>query len=69
MAVVNIIIESRNSRCKVQIQLLHGKSYKFHYTDPTGRDPITRPGSDKVRGLCLVGSGRARVVEFSYKLN
>ena len=22
--------------------------------------------SDKVRGLCLVGSGRARVVEFSY---
>jgi len=25
---------------------------KFHYTDP--------------RGLCLVGSGRARVVEFSY---
>ena len=23
--------------------------------------------SDKVRGLCLVGSGRARVVEFSYK--
>ena len=31
---------------------------------PTGPDQ-TRV-SDKVRGLCLVGSGRARVVEFSY---
>ena len=49
---------------------------KFHYTDPTGpartrTDFFARPGpqtriSDKVRGLCLVGSGRARVVEFSY---
>jgi len=49
---------------------------KFHYTGPTGPDrtrtdffarrgPQTRV-SDKVRGLCLVGSGRARVVEFSY---
>ena len=49
---------------------------KFHYTDPTRPDRtradfFARPGpqtrvSDKVRGLCLVGSGRARVVEFSY---
>ena len=49
---------------------------KFHYTCPTGpartrTDFFARPGpqtlvSDKVRGLCLVGSGRARVVEFSY---
>ena len=44
---------------------------KFHYTgltgpDRTGPDQTTRV-SDKVRGLCLVGSGRARVVEFSYK--
>ena len=50
---------------------------KFHYTGPTAPDraradrtdffaragPQTRV-SDKVRGLCLVGSGRARVVEF-----
>ena len=50
---------------------------KFHYTIPIGPDRtradcFARPGSaarvsDKVRGLCLVGSGRARVVEFSYK--
>jgi len=50
---------------------------KFHYTGPTGTtrtlaDFFARPGpqtrvSDRVRGLCLVGSGRARVVEFSYK--
>jgi len=34
---------------------------KFHYTDPTGPAPTrTDP-----HGLCLVGSGRARVVEFS----
>ena len=43
---------------------------KFHYTGPTGPDP-TRQSlgtrvSDKVRGLCLVGSGRARLVECSY---
>jgi len=47
---------------------------KFHYTGPTGPDRTgfdqTRV-SDKVRGRCLVGSGpfgsgRARVVEFSY---
>ena len=37
---------------------------KFHYTGPTRPDQ-TRV-SDKVRGLCPVGSGRARVVEFSY---
>ena len=35
---------------------------KFHYTGPTGYQ--TRP--DKIRGLCLVGSGQARLVEFSY---
>jgi len=50
---------------------------KFHYTGPTGSDRtranfFARPGpqtrvSDKVRGLCLVGSDRARVVELSYK--
>jgi len=50
---------------------------KFHYTGPTGpaltrADFFAKPGtqtrvSDKVRGLCLVGSGRAPVVEFSYK--
>jgi len=39
--------------------------------DRTRADFFARPGpqtrvSDKVRGLCLVGSGRARVVEFSY---
>jgi len=39
--------------------------------DRTRTDFFARPGpqtrvSDKVRGLCLVGSGRARVVEFSY---
>jgi len=54
---------------------------KFHYTGPTGPDwtgpdqtktgyPTKSAGSarvaDKVRGLCPVGSGRARVVEFSY---
>ena len=49
---------------------------KFHYTGPTGPDRtrtdfFARPGpqtrvSDKVRGLRLVGSGRARVVEFIY---
>jgi len=49
---------------------------KFHYTGPTGpartrTDFFARPGpqtrvSGKVSGLCLVGSGRARVVEFSY---
>ena len=53
---------------------------KFHYTGPTGRartfsqDLGRRPGSltksarvsDKVRRLCLVRSGRAGVVEFSY---
>ena len=49
---------------------------KFHDTGPTGPartrvDFFARPGpqtrvSDKARGLCLVGSGRARVVEFSY---
>jgi len=34
---------------------------KFHYTDPTGPAPTrTDP-----HGLCLVGSGQARVVEFS----
>ena len=40
---------------------------------PTGPDQTKSAGSagsarvsDKVRGLCLVGSGRARVVEFSY---
>jgi len=48
---------------------------KFHYTgqtrpDRTHADFFSRPGpqtrvSEKVRGLCLVGSGRARVVEFS----
>jgi len=37
----------------------------------TRMDFFARPGpqtrvSDKVRGLCLVVSGRARVVEFSY---
>ena len=34
-------------------------------TDPHGlfRETLV---SDKVRGLCLVGSGRARVVELSY---
>jgi len=32
--------------------------------DPTG--PARTRVSDKVRGLCLVGSGWARVVEFSY---
>jgi len=48
---------------------------KFHYTGPTGpdqtksadfvRDPGLRPGSrEKVRAS-PVGSGRARVVEFS----
>jgi len=51
---------------------------KFHYTGPTGPDRtrtdfFARPGpqtrvSDKVHGLCLVGSGRARVVEFSYNI-
>ena len=45
---------------------------KFHYTGPTGPARTrARPGpqtrvSDKIRGLCPVGSGRARVVEFSY---
>ena len=43
---------------------------KFHYTGPTGPDQ-TRPDrtrvSDKVRGLCLVGSSRAGEVEFSYQ--
>ena len=49
---------------------------KFHYTDPTGPDQtrtdfFARPGpqtrvSDKVRTLRSVGSGRVRVVEFSY---
>ena len=49
---------------------------KFHYTGPTGpartrTDFFARPRPqtrvfDKVRRLCLVGSGRARVVEFSY---
>ena len=55
---------------------------KFHYTGPTGPDPTrkkirgTRVSEkvrwvpDKVRGLCLVGSGRVRsdpsIVEFSY---
>ena len=53
-----------------------GVKAKFHYTGPTGPDRtrtdfFARPGpqtrvSDKVRGLCLVGSGRARVVELSY---
>ena len=46
---------------------------KSHYTCPNGPDP-TRPdrtGPDrtrsyKVRGLCLIGSGRVRLVEFSY---
>jgi len=42
---------------------------KFHYTGPTGPDRtrtdfFARPGP----GLCLVGSGRARVVEFSYNV-
>jgi len=37
--------------------------------DPTGPDrtgPDQTRVSDKVRGLCLVGAGRARLVEFSY---
>ena len=52
---------------------------KFHYTGPTGPDRThtdphelfretlaADPGLRQVRGLCLVGSGRVRVVEFSY---
>jgi len=42
---------------------------KLHYTGPTGPNrtgPDQTRVSDKVRGLCLVGSGRARLVEFSY---
>jgi len=44
---------------------------KFHYTGPTEPDrtgPDQTRISDKVRGLCLVRSGRAHVVEFSYYL-
>ena len=47
---------------------------KFHYTGPTGpagtrADFFARPGPQtrvSGLGLCLVGSDRARVVEFSY---
>ena len=63
------------SRCDSNLGTLSPQSdalkAKFHYTGPdrTRADPHgpaqTRV-SDKVRVLCLVGSGRARVVEFSY---
>jgi len=48
---------------------------KFHYTGPTGPDLTKsadfvggiRQSPRFVGGLCLVGTGRASVVEFSYE--
>jgi len=44
---------------------------KFHYTGPTGPDQTKSAdfvgGIRQVRELCLVGTGRASVVEFSYE--
>jgi len=46
---------------------------KFHYTGPIGPDQTKSAdfvgdprGPNGPSGLCLVGSGRARLVEFSY---
>ena len=57
----------RSLRCTVVLLRLNSTTRP----DRTRADFFARPGpqtrvSDEVRGLCLVGSRRARVVEFSY---